>query len=377
MKKTLLLILTLTFALTLAGFASAYDSYCEEYDFNCDGVVNTDDGEVLADIFEQNFNFDSEGNPLFDKYDIHSVKCLSLRRFLERNYDYENDVLSINIVTNTINKIVEECSCSWTPNPDDSAHWYAEAGHNSILFLNGYYEKRLLCWEGKWRTPKYELDWHGWFEAEGEGDWRIEVAPRDTKFEDWKIVDSDFWQMKWIEEEGSCFWPLGTRDNPTKHDDILTINGEEEPRLLCYNGEWYKTRHEDFLPFTSERDVFPTEEGDKVGSWINEDGIWQKLDKDDGKKLILPISGIGEFCEIDWQCTGWSECSNGIMTRQCYDRNNCMQDLNKPIEATGCEIQDSTIQETEQDINYTAWMIAFIIVALIVILILVAIVNSF
>ena len=42
-------------------------------------------------------------------------------------------------------------------------------------------------------------------------------------------------------------------------------------------------------------------------------------------------------CEPNWKCTGWSECSNGFMSRNCQDTNNCLYSYGKPIERTGCE----------------------------------------
>jgi cysteine-rich repeat protein len=43
-----------------------------------------------------------------------------------------------------------------------------------------------------------------------------------------------------------------------------------------------------------------------------------------------------QFCYTDWKCSGWSECSNGIMTRQCADNNHCDSSYDKPNERSSC-----------------------------------------
>ena len=44
-----------------------------------------------------------------------------------------------------------------------------------------------------------------------------------------------------------------------------------------------------------------------------------------------------QFCEVNWQCSGWGECNGGIMTRECVDTNNCANSYNKPTERVSCE----------------------------------------
>jgi hypothetical protein len=47
----------------------------------------------------------------------------------------------------------------------------------------------------------------------------------------------------------------------------------------------------------------------------------------------------GDPCEPNWQCSGWGECSSGIMTRKCSDTNFCSYQFNKPAQVVGCEEQ--------------------------------------
>jgi hypothetical protein len=42
-------------------------------------------------------------------------------------------------------------------------------------------------------------------------------------------------------------------------------------------------------------------------------------------------------CVVDWNCDGWSDCSNGKMTRTCVDNNECGVDDDKPEEEMECE----------------------------------------
>ncbi|MEK6875652.1 MAG: hypothetical protein AABX30_03135 [Nanoarchaeota archaeon] len=362
-----LIILMLIFAVLLASSVSAAATTCQKLDFNCDGATDSADSETIRDIFDANFNFE------FTKEDINNIDCYILKSFLTKNYNFDDDILPLNSVLNAIDTINDDCACYWTPDPSNIAYNYANAGHNSILFLNGYYEKRLLCWEGKWRTPKYEAGWQDWFESEGPENWRIQIT--DDDFGDWSIVNSNYWGKKWIEEEGTCYWPLGTKSNPTLHDKLLFINGYTEDKLLCFNGEWYKTKHEDFIPFTSEQDVFPTQEGDRIGSWKNIDGKWEKIKREKHEeKTILPINS-NAFCEPDWKCSGWSECSNNAMTRTCEDRNFCNTLFSKPIESTGCDSPKAITEKAKiEKINYTQ-IILWVLVALIVIFLLVIIIN--
>jgi len=56
-----------------------------------------------------------------------------------------------------------------------------------------------------------------------------------------------------------------------------------------------------------------------------------------------------QFCDPNWECSGWSECDNDLMTRKCYDTNNCDYSYNKPIEETGCDPNISQVFTEEKD----------------------------
>lgn len=88
---------------------------------------------------------------------------------------------------------------------------------------------------------------------------------------------------------------------------------------------------------------------------------------------IIDLTG-GEFCEPNWQCTGWSECAGGTMTRTCEDANFCNYKYNKPYEKTACEMP-SFVEETPLKQNSNIWL--WIVIAVFAILVVVLIVNLF
>jgi cysteine-rich repeat protein len=78
-----------------------------------------------------------------------------------------------------------------------------------------------------------------------------------------------------------------------------------------------------------------------------------------------------DFCEPNWKCTGWSECSNGVMTRECTDKNSCNTIYNQPLENTECESPVLNKVYVESNTNKSFWIFGSIILLLILIVILV------
>ena len=72
-------------------------------------------------------------------------------------------------------------------------------------------------------------------------------------------------------------------------------------------------------------------------------------------------------CLPNWKCFGWSECSNGVMTRTCYDSNNCEFSYNKPLESSVC-VDDKT--ESVKISNSNIWVFFIGVILLIVLLII-------
>ena len=83
-----------------------------------------------------------------------------------------------------------------------------------------------------------------------------------------------------------------------------------------------------------------------------------------------------EFCYADWQCSDWSECSEGGRTRQCHDKNMCSVEYNKPMETSGCEYTETeslagqglTGKQSAKKQDYLLWMLASMSVLLVIIL---------
>jgi len=65
-----------------------------------------------------------------------------------------------------------------------------------------------------------------------------------------------------------------------------------------------------------------------------------------------------QFCDPLWKCNAWGECVDGIKTRTCSEKNNCVIKYNKPIERTGCEelVSPALVQK---DDNF--WLINIVV----------------
>ncbi len=93
-------------------------------------------------------------------------------------------------------------------------------------------------------------------------------------------------------------------------------------------------------------------------------------DNDDDKVKKSPH--VLDVCNPDWKCSGWSECSGGVMTRTCFDDNFCEIEYNKPHETTACDI---TEQVKEPIIDYFLWFLIGIILLILLLIILVNLIK--
>lgn len=81
------------------------------------------------------------------------------------------------------------------------------------------------------------------------------------------------------------------------------------------------------------------------------------------------------FCDSNWRCSSWSECSNEVQTRNCWDSNYCDFSYNKPPEIIDCEeeiISKSLVDEK----GFNLPLFLSIITALILVLVLVALIRK-
>jgi len=74
--------------------------------------------------------------------------------------------------------------------------------------------------------------------------------------------------------------------------------------------------------------------------------------EEDKKRTSSGSSGnhFVQFCDPNWECSGWSECYDGFQKRVCKDTNYCSVSYNKPIEGIACEISEKSLIE-EKGIN--------------------------
>ena len=76
-----------------------------------------------------------------------------------------------------------------------------------------------------------------------------------------------------------------------------------------------------------------------------------------------------QFCTSSWVCSGWSECSDGFMTRSCIDENNCDIEYNKPYEQTDCKDLSKVYVEKVDSSKF--WIILGIILFIVLLIILI------
>ena len=116
-------------------------------------------------------------------------------------------------------------------------------------------------------------------------------------------------------------------------------------------------------------DVIETGEQCDDGNNVNGDGCSSICEKEDDNKRRGGMKELAEFCSPNWECGGWSECSNGVMTRNCFDTNYCDVQYNKPLEQTGC-YELSKVYEEETNNNFV-WFLTGIVIFLILVIVLV------
>lgn len=79
-----------------------------------------------------------------------------------------------------------------------------------------------------------------------------------------------------------------------------------------------------------------------------------------------------QFCDVSWECTGWTDCNNGFMTRQCYDVSNCAYKYNKPLEIVSCDTNNALVEiEKPVEISYFfVWIFITMLLLVIAIILL-------
>jgi len=75
-------------------------------------------------------------------------------------------------------------------------------------------------------------------------------------------------------------------------------------------------------------------------------------------------------CISDWECSGWSECSNGVMTRTCEDANRCEIAINEPSLTTDCIepiTRNSKVKNNTNNLLFFAGIILLIVLLIILV----------
>ena len=86
-------------------------------------------------------------------------------------------------------------------------------------------------------------------------------------------------------------------------------------------------------------------------------------------KYTASKNHVAVFCYPNWECGGWGECSNGIMTRKCKDTNYCVDVFNKPLEKSGCESEVIANSKIEKNNLNSIMLGAFVFLILVFILV--------
>jgi hypothetical protein len=60
---------------------------------------------------------------------------------------------------------------------------------------------------------------------------------------------------------------------------------------------------------------------------------------------IPPPERAEEKCTEEWGCSEWSECNDGLQTRECIDNNDCGTENRKPLETLECSVPQTTVSE--------------------------------
>lgn len=75
-------------------------------------------------------------------------------------------------------------------------------------------------------------------------------------------------------------------------------------------------------------------------------------------------------CVPNWECSGWSECSNGIMTRSCEDVNYCDYSYNKPLEYSECTVDKVLVENIAKDKHWGLFITGILLLVLLILIII-------
>ena len=180
--------------------------------------------------------------------------------------------------------------------------------------------------------------------------------------DDGNLVDGDGCSSICEIEEDEPYCGDGNTDSGEQCDDGNT---------RCGDGCSSTCEIEEEEPFCGDGNIDSGEECDD-GNNVNGDGCSSICedepndDPDDEKRG--GFTEFVQFCSPNWECLGWSECSDDIMTRTCTDTNHCDVEYNKPLEQSDCSELSKVYEEQT---NNFFWFLVGILIFLILVIVIV------
>lgn len=111
------------------------------------------------------------------------------------------------------------------------------------------------------------------------------------------------------------------------------------------------------------------------GNSNNFDGCSKVCFIEEEKEDYVKNNRIQNYCEPNWECSGWSGCVDGTTTRKCFDENRCSYSYNKPIETNSCYNEllspNYTYEGTDADTLRKLFIITEIIILIVLLIILI------
>lgn len=107
------------------------------------------------------------------------------------------------------------------------------------------------------------------------------------------------------------------------------------------------------------------------GNFKNFDGCSKTCNVEQEKEKTVKNNNYIDYCEPNWKCSAWSGCSEGTMTRKCFDENKCSYVYNKPIETNSCYNEITSYTYTENNSLRKFWIATEIIIFLVLVFIMI------
>ena len=177
--------------------------------------------------------------------------------------------------------------------------------------------------------------------------------------------------------DNSSISPLGNISVIVRLDNLVianytkNANKEHYPTNLFLNTESLCGTHTAYLEVVKEGECNLSDNSASRQIYVNcvAEPPTNNTNQTEPERQIVNVShknSFVQFCNPNWQCSGWGECSNGIVIRKCVDNNHCDMEYNKPYEKGGCDESIlSNVYAYNSNTNYIWIIIAGIILFII------------